>query len=107
MTDEKTKRVGKSQLLEQLKKKLEAEGVKLTGVEASKAINAVFDSVAALMEAEGKVNISGFGTFVVVQTRPKTGRNPQSGEPVQVPAKLRPKFRPAQQLQKSIAESKK
>lgn len=104
---EKPKRVGKSQLTEHLKKILEKEGVNLTGVEISKTINSVFDAVEELLLTEGKVNISGFGTFVTVKTRSKTGRNPQSGAPVQVPEKIRPKFRPAQQLQLNVAAGKK
>ena len=100
---EEAKRVGKAVLMKAVEEKLEAEGVKVSAQNLSKAINATFDAIADLMIAEGKINVAGFGTFVTVRTKPKTGRNPQSGAPVEVPAKTRPKFRPAIQLQARVA----
>lgn len=62
--------------------------------EAEDIIVAVFDWIKSSAAETGEVDLYRFGTFEVRQGKAYTSRNPKTGEPVQVPAKNRVKFRP-------------
>ncbi len=51
---------------------------------------------------EQKVTLVGFGTFQVMRRKERTGRNPQTGQAIQIPAKKVPKFRPGKGLRKAL-----
>lgn len=53
-------------------------------------VDAVMDSI-----KDGKVSISGFGTFEVVERAARMGRNPKTGMEIEIPASKSPKFKPA------------
>ncbi len=53
-------------------------------------VDAVIDSI-----KDGKVSISGFGTFEVVERAARMGRNPKTGMEIEIPASKSPKFKPA------------
>ncbi len=55
-------------------------------------VNAVFDKIVAAMKDGEKVQLIGFGTFEVKATAARTAMNPQTKEPVQVPASKKPAF---------------
>lgn len=62
---------------------------------AAETIDALFNLITGAVEAGEKVTLRGFGTFAM-KTRPaRTGRNPQTGLPVDVPAKTVLTFKPA------------
>lgn len=65
-------------------------------------LDAVLDNIVLSLQKDGVVQIAGFGTFSV-ETRPaRTGRNPRTGEAINVPAKRTPKFVPAKALKDAL-----
>jgi DNA-binding protein HU-beta len=72
--------------------------------EAEKAINIILDDIIAALRQGDRVNISGFGTFSVSSRRPRTGRNPKTGEAIQISASRSAKFKAGKQLKDSLNE---
>ncbi len=72
--------------------------------EAEKAINIILDDIIAALRQGDRVNISGFGTFSVSSRRPRTGRNPKTGESIQISASRSAKFKAGKQLKDSLNE---
>ena len=75
-----------------------AERGEFTKADAEAALKAVQGAIAAALTRGDKITLPGFGTFKVVETAARTGRNPQTGEPVEIPAKRKIKFNPTQAL---------
>lgn len=66
---------------------------------ATAAVEAVIDGIrCGVNGAEKRVDLRGFGSFVVVEKAERTGRNPRTGEPVVIPAKKAVRFKPNSQL---------
>jgi nucleoid DNA-binding protein len=57
------------------------------------AVNAVIDGFKEGLMADAKVTLVGFGSFNLVQTKPRKARNPKTGEAIDVPAKVVPRFK--------------
>lgn len=76
----------------------------LSRSEATGAVEAVFDSIGAALKRGDEVRIVGFGTFTVSRRKASTGRNPRTGEPMQIPASSSPKFRPGKTLKDSLGQ---
>lgn len=74
----------------------EAIGLNHTG--GAKAVNAVFDIITETLAKGQPVIITGFGKFEPVETKPRTGRNPRTGESIDIPVKTVIKFRPGKTL---------
>ena len=53
---------------------------------ASTLVNATFDAIRDSLSQEEEVTITGFGTFKITHRAAREGRNPQTGEPIQIPA---------------------
>ena len=70
-----------------------AEKAELTKVDAEKALKAFIDVVTEEMKNGGKVQLVGFGTFEVSERAARTGRNPQTGETIEIKASKAPKFK--------------
>jgi DNA-binding protein HU-beta len=92
-------RMTKTELIEGLANKL---GMHKS--EAEKAINIILDDIIAALRQGERVNISGFGTFSVSARRPRTGRNPKTGESIQISASRSAKFKAGKQLKDSLNE---
>ena len=75
-----------------------AERGEFTKADAEAALKAVQGAIASALVNGDKITLPGFGTFKVVETSARTGRNPQTGEPVEIPAKRKVKFNPTQAL---------
>ncbi|WP_064087987.1 HU family DNA-binding protein [Eikenella corrodens] len=75
-----------------------AERGEFTKADAEAALKAVQGAIAAVLVNGDKITLPGFGTFKVVETAARTGRNPLTGEPVEIPAKRKIKFNPTQAL---------
>ena len=58
-----------------------------TKAQVEAQIKEVFAVLDEVVKADGKVSVKGFGTFKYVKTSPRVGRNPSTGEPIQVPAR--------------------
>jgi DNA-binding protein HU-beta len=73
--------------------------------EAEKAVNIVLDDITNALKQGERVNISGFGTFSVSARQARTGRNPKTGESIQISATRSAKFKPGKQLKDSLNET--
>ena len=70
--------------------------------DASKAVEAVFDSVAGALKKGDEVRLVGFGTFSVSKRKASTGRNPRTGEPMTIKASTQPKFKAGKGLKDAV-----
>ena len=76
-----------------------------TGTARSRAmasVNLVFETIAEALQEGADVRITGFGTFEVRQRTARTGRNPRTGEAVEIPATRTPAFKPSKALKDRI-----
>lgn len=80
---------------------MKAAGIE-TKVAAQRAVDAVFDTIQRTMSRGEDVTITGFGTFRVVKRAAREGRNPKTGEKIQIPASVKPKFRPGKALKEAV-----
>ena len=62
----------------------------------------VFDAIEQALTSGDEVRLVGFGTFSVTKRAATTGRNPRTGEPMQIPASLQPKFKAGKGLKDSV-----
>lgn len=69
-----------------------ASTANLSKSDAESALNAFIDAVQGSVAAGDKVSLPGFGSFSRTERSARTGRNPQTGQPVQIPASKAPKF---------------
>lgn len=79
-----------------------AEKAQLTQAQAKAAVEATFATVAETLQNKESVALLGFGNFNVKEQPARTGRNPQTGVTIQVPAKNVVKFKPATELAKNV-----
>ena len=79
----------------------------LTKLDAEKAINATFQSISASLTKGEYAFVMGFGRFTIAQRQETTGRNPRTGEKIQIPAKRVVRFTSAQPLKDAVALSPK
>ena len=73
-----------------------------TKKQAQEAVEAVFDTIAKTMSRGEEVAITGFGTFRVVKRAAREGRNPKTGEKIQIAASVKPKFRAGKLLKEAV-----
>ena len=81
-----------------------AEKAGLTTKDAERALNATIDSIAAALAEGQKVQIAGLGSFEVKTREARTGRNPQTGETIQIAASKLPAFKAAKALKDAVAK---
>ncbi|RVT95122.1 HU family DNA-binding protein [Sphingomonas crocodyli] len=74
----------------------------LTRNDAGKAVEAVFDSIVRVLKGGDEVRLVGFGTFSVNQRKASTGRNPRTGEPMDIGSSNQPKFRAGKTLKDAV-----
>lgn len=89
--------MNKSELVAQV---AEATGLSKSGAEES--VNAVFAAISESLEKGEEVRIVGFGTFGVSQRNATEGRNPRTGEVIQIPASKLPKFKAGKGLKEAV-----
>ncbi len=70
--------------------------------ETQKVIDAIIGTIGDTLAAGGKVTLVGFGTFGVRQRKARTGRNPQTGATLQIPAKKVARFVPGKDLKNKV-----
>jgi len=80
-----------------------AEKAGMPKKDAEKAVNAVFASIEEALAKCDKVQLVGFGTFEVRERAARTGRNPQTGEEIQIAASRVPAFRAGKALKESVS----
>ena len=80
-----------------------AEAAGLSKKDATAAVDAVFDSISRAVAKGDKVSLTGFGIFEKSDRAARTGRNPQTGAPVQIAATSVPKFRAGAEFKKKVS----
>ncbi len=78
------------------------EKVGFSRKESAEIVDLVFDMIKETLETGDKIKISGFGNFVVREKRPRKGRNPQTGDEIQISARRVLTFKPSQVLRKAL-----
>ena len=74
----------------------------LKKADATTAVDAVFDSITVALKAGDEVRLVGFGTFTVANRAASEGRNPRTGEKIQIAASKQAKFKPGKGLRDSL-----
>jgi DNA-binding protein HU-beta len=83
--------------------KVVAEKAELTQKDANRqTTQAVLDTITTALASEEKVQILGFGTFEVRERSARTGRNPQTGEEMQIVASKVPAFKAGKELKDAV-----
>jgi DNA-binding protein HU-beta len=83
---------------------LVAERADVTAAEAKSIVDATFDVIAARVAAGDEVAIGGFGKFSVTERSARQGRNPQTGETIQIAASKAPKFSAASAFKNAVKD---
>jgi DNA-binding protein HU-beta len=89
--------MNKGELIERI-----AKDAKLSKTQAGNALNSMLGGVQNALKKGGKVTLVGFGTFSVGKRKARTGRNPQTGASLKIPARKVAKFSPGADLKKAV-----
>jgi nucleoid DNA-binding protein len=84
---------------------LVAEKTGSSKADATSALDAVLDGIAGQLAEGNSVVLAGFGTFETRQRAARTGRNPQTGESIDIAASTSAAFKPAAALKRAVAGS--
>lgn len=79
-----------------------ADKTELTKKDSEKALKAFMDVVTEELQKGEKIQLVGFGTFEVSDRAARTGKNPQTGESIEIPAARAPKFKAGSALKESV-----
>lgn len=86
----------------ELVKKLENENPDLKTEEVERIVDLFFNQIVQRLADGGRVELRGFGAFSTRERKPRVGRNPRTGEAVQVPAKRVPYFKPGKEVRERL-----
>lgn len=81
-----------------------ARAAELTKKDAERLVEIVFESIIDTLNQGEKIELRGFGSFRVRKRGARRGRNPKTGDPVDIPAKRVPYFKPGKELKELINE---
>ena len=79
-----------------------ANSVGVSKTDAAKSVDAVFSNITSSLKGGNEVRLVGFVTFIVSNRAATTGRNPRTGESIQIPAKKVPKFKAGKALKDTV-----
>jgi len=79
-----------------------ADTTGLTKANAASAVDAVFEAITSTLQSGDDVRLVGFGTFSVSERKAGTGRNPRTGEVIQLKASKQPKFKAGKGLKDAV-----
>lgn len=82
--------------------RLAARFPQLVAKDADFAVKMILDEMTAALSRGDRIEIRGFGSFALNYRPPRTGRNPKSGDKVQVPAKYVPHFKAGKELRERV-----
>jgi DNA-binding protein HU-beta len=89
--------VNKTELIDEI-----AKAADISKASASRALEAVIESVAGTLKQGGSVTLAGFGTFSVTDRAERIGRNPRTREEITIAASKVPKFKPGKALKDAL-----
>lgn len=79
-----------------------ADRTGLSKSDTASAVDSVFEAITAALSGGDEVRLVGFGTFSVAQRKASQGRNPRTGEAINIPASKQPKFKAGKGLKESV-----
>ena len=79
-----------------------AESSDLSKAAAGRVVDTVFDTITDTLKKGDQVTLVGFGTFLVRDRAARTGRNPQTGEPIEIKAAKNPAFKAGKALKDAV-----
>ncbi len=79
-----------------------AAGTGISKSDGAHAVDAMLESIAGALKDGDEVRLPGFGTFSVAHRKASVGRNPRTGEPIQIPASKLPKFKAGKILKEAL-----
>ena len=79
-----------------------SSGTGLSKADATKAVDGVIEAISDALKGGSDVRLVGFGTFSVAQRAASTGRNPRTGESIQIKASKQPKFKAGKGLKDAV-----
>ena len=79
-----------------------SEATSLSKADAGRAVDAVLENITGALKSGDDVRLVGFGTFSVANRAASEGRNPQTGEKINIPASKQPKFKAGKGLKDAI-----
>lgn len=79
-----------------------AESADISKAAAGRAVDGVVEAITAALKAEDQVTLIGFGTFMVRERAARTGRNPRTGETIQINAAKTPAFKAGKALKDAV-----
>ncbi len=74
----------------------------LSKADANRAVDSVFDNISGSLKSGNEVRLVGFGTFSVADRKATTGRNPRTGETIQIAARRQAKFKAGKALKEAV-----
>jgi DNA-binding protein HU-beta len=89
--------VNKTELINQI-----AESADITKAAAGKVLNGITDAISGSLQKGENVTLIGFGTFATSKRSARTGRNPQTGKSMKIPAKTVVKFKAGSKLKDDV-----
>lgn len=79
-----------------------ADDAHITKADATRAVESMFGRIERSLRKGNKVSVFGFGTFAISRRKARTGRNPQTGAPIQIKAKKVVRFKAGKQLETNV-----
>jgi DNA-binding protein HU-beta len=79
-----------------------AEETELSRAKATEVVDAVLGAIEGALKKQDEVRLVGFGTFATAQRKAGTGRNPRTGEEMQIPASTTVRFKPGKSLKDAV-----
>lgn len=79
-----------------------ADETSLTKTQASEAVDAVFAAIEGALKAQKEVRLVGFGTFQTATRKASKGRNPRTGDEIDIPASTSVRFKPGKGLKDAV-----
>jgi DNA-binding protein HU-beta len=81
------------------------QGPRVSKAQAARALDSVIHGITTALKRGERVTISGFGTFAASKRKARVGRNPQTGEPINIPARTVARFTPGKELRKDLEKT--
>lgn len=92
----------KKELIDAVYEAAQNKGIEITKKDTATLVGEVFTQSTAALEDEGRFSYPGFGTFTIKERAARTGRNPRTGEPMEIAASTTVKFKPAPLLKEAV-----
>ncbi|MDX2104490.1 MAG: HU family DNA-binding protein [Alphaproteobacteria bacterium] len=94
--------MNKNELVVKVWEAAKGKEVEISKGDTAKLVDVVLDSIIGALKSGEEVRLVGFGTFGVAERKASEGRNPRTGEKIQIPASKQPKFKAGKELRDAL-----